>query len=590
MTDETKPSTSATHTPADGSSRATAGLRAGVAAMLVGALLVGTGLVATTSASDQPACPAGSEVLARHDLVGGAYRATAGDAVTINDGTATSGTWTSTALVSAVIVEGGPGSATTTVEPAQLAGTFDNSELTAVEGAVPDILSVQFCTPVTQGETAARVVPDKPEPQYSVTLAARTCPTYTDIIANRNRNNLQESLEDLGPDTNYSTGQVVNPTQEVAAPQDNCSPLAGWNFQWGTGITGKSPATENLSTVTGENAIATTAESVPELDAAGNPTGRDIAGAVTYTLTAEQLDQATNGKLWIQGGTRAQPLGDGSVSFGALRCATDNYNGDNVEYVRFPNGARHAYCFAYYVTELPEPVSITVRKQLTDRSPGGPTFEFTGDTSFIPGGTFTLRPEGDDGSAEITFVRAADVDWTVGETVPEGWTLESLECTTPASGRKVAVDGTEFTANLAEGDEVVCTYTNDKDPEPTTTTESTTSTTESTTSTTGSTSTTTEPTTTTTEPPTTTTEPTTTTTALVTTPAPTTTPQDVAPGSPSEVAGEVLVRTDVTSNDNATGALAFTGGSGKPLLLAGVVLLILGATLSAVSWQRRRTA
>ena len=50
------------------------------------------------------------------------------------------------------------------------------------------------------------------------------------------------------------------------------------------------------------------------------------------------------------------------------------------------------------------------------------------------------------------------------------------------------------------------------------------------------------------------------------------------------------MRTDVTSNDNATGALAFTGGSGRPLLLAGVVLLILGATLSAVSWQRRRTA
>ena len=73
--------------------------------------------------------------------------------------------------------------------------------------------------------------------------------------------------------------------------------------------------------------------------------------------------------------------------------------------------------------QRPEPVSITVRKQLTEGSPGGTTFNFTGDTSFIPGGTFTLRPESTGGSAEITFVRAADVAWTVGETVPEGWTL-----------------------------------------------------------------------------------------------------------------------------------------------------------------------
>ena len=38
-------------------------------------------------------------------------------------------------------------------------------------------------------------------------------------------------------------------------------------------------------------------------------------------------------------------------------------------------------------------------------------------------------------------MRAADVAWTVGETVPNGWTLESLACTEPASGRDVTVDG-----------------------------------------------------------------------------------------------------------------------------------------------------
>lgn len=36
-------------------------------------------------------------------------------------------------------------------------------------------------------------------PQLKVTFAARVCNDYTDIMANRARNNLQESLRDLGP-------------------------------------------------------------------------------------------------------------------------------------------------------------------------------------------------------------------------------------------------------------------------------------------------------------------------------------------------------------------------------------------------------
>jgi hypothetical protein len=558
-------------------SRATTGLRAGVAAMLIGAVLVGVGVVATTSASDEPTCPDGSTTIAHLDLVDGVYlSSTDGSPVTITDGTATGGSWTSTELVSAVVVKGGPGSSTTTIDPAQLAGVFDNSQLAPVDSVVPQITSVQFCGP------EAPVVAQSAPNGYSVTLAARTCPAYTDIIANRNRNNIQESLEDLGPDTNYTGGEAVSPVKEAAAPQDNCSPLTGWDFQWGTGITGKSPSTANLSTVTGQNAVATTTASVPELDAAGNPTGATIEGAVTYTLTDAQISQAAAGNLWIQGGTKALPLGDGSTSFGALRCATDNYNGDNVEYVRFPTDARHAYCFAYYVAEPPEPVSITVRKQLTERSPGGTTFEFTGDTSFIPGGTFTLRPERTGGSAEITFVRAADVAWTVGENVPANWTLESLECTEPASGRDVTVDGSTFVANLAEGDQITCTFTNDLAPEPTTTTTEPTTTTTPSTTTTESTTTTS---TTTTEPPVPTTEP----------PSPTTTasPSTTSPDDGAEVAGTVTIRTVTTPDDaraSRSGALAFTGGSTMLLLVIGIIALIGGATLSAVSWTKRRAA
>ncbi len=580
------------HDPTDpAQSRAATGLRAGITAMLVGAVLVGVGVVTTTSASDQPACPDNTSTIARYDVLDGVYLPdTPGAPVVVDDGRPNGGTWTSSELISAVVVKGGPGSATTTVDPAQLAGAFDNSQLTPVDEVVPAILSVQFCGPVAP--TVALAAPT----DYSVTLAARTCDSYTDIIANRNRNNIQESLEDLGPNTNYGPSEVVNPAQEAAAPQDNCSPLTGWAFQWGTGITGKSPSTANLSTVTGQNAIATTVASVPELDAAGNDTGRTLRGAVTYSLTEDQVAQANGGRLWLQGGTAAQPLGDGSLSFGALRCATDNYNGDNVEYLRFPTDARHAYCFAYYVAQPPEPVSITVRKQLTERSPGGTTFTFTGDTSFIPGGTFTLRPENAGGAAEINFIRAADVAWTVGETVPQGWTLESLSCTEPVSGREVVIEGSGFVADLAPGDSIICTYTNDKGS-PTTSTEPTTTTTEPTTTTTEPTTTTTEPTTTTES--TTTTDPSTTTSLAPTTTAvsPTTavaptTAEVTSTTAASEVAGRVVVKTAVSADDaraNGAGVLAFTGGSATPLLVAGIVLLILGATLSAVSWQRRRS-
>ena len=39
---------------------------------------------------------------------------------------------------------------------------------------------------------------------YTVTFVARTCTQYTDVFANRSRNNIMESLENLGLDTNYA--------------------------------------------------------------------------------------------------------------------------------------------------------------------------------------------------------------------------------------------------------------------------------------------------------------------------------------------------------------------------------------------------
>ena len=80
--------------------------------------------------------------------------------------------------------------------------------------------------------------PDGEGTDHFVTFAARVCDTYTDISANKARNNIQESLKDLGPDTNYPPGELVNPDRE-AEGQLKCRPLANWRFTLGTGIAGQ---------------------------------------------------------------------------------------------------------------------------------------------------------------------------------------------------------------------------------------------------------------------------------------------------------------------------------------------------------------
>src|SRR5215468_6929376 len=72
---------------------------------------------------------------------------------------------------------------------------------------------------------------------FKLTVAARVCPTYEDVTANLARNNIQESLRDLGADTLYTSGQPIDPELE-AKGQPNCKPLPDWTFTLGTGIGG----------------------------------------------------------------------------------------------------------------------------------------------------------------------------------------------------------------------------------------------------------------------------------------------------------------------------------------------------------------
>ena len=217
---------------------------------------------------------------------------------------------------------------------------------------------------------------------YFVTFVARACPAYADIFANKARNDILESLEDLGPDTQYdNSGQLVNPTAEGIPPQNVCKPLVGWEFTLGTGYQSRAVTGPwgSLSKVTNPfpSPPIVTQVRTPLLDQNGVAVGRQqLAGATTVELTPQERAQASQAsQLWAQGGTPTDPVlaqkfPGPQYGFGGLRCATDNLNGDNVEYVFFPTGVQHVFCYGLYVTPPPTSGTITIKKQVTG-APGG---------------------------------------------------------------------------------------------------------------------------------------------------------------------------------------------------------------------------
>jgi len=255
--------------------------------------------------------------------------------------------------------------------------------------------------------------------QRLVTIAARSCPSYEAITANRARNNIMESLKDLGADTPYGSNGlplVVDPAVE-AQVQPLCTPIDNWTFTLGKGYQTRAvPGVwGSLSKVLDPfSPTIYTQDHVPLRDSSGHPLGggQQIYGATTITLTAEQRQLATtSSKLWIQGGTPTLPITDPETyAFGALRCATDNLNGDNVEWISYPPNTTHVFCFAYYVKPAPTSGTINVVKNYTLPPNTLPQrVRYTGDISFDNGEFFLTAGTGS--PARISFIRAAGTTW-----------------------------------------------------------------------------------------------------------------------------------------------------------------------------------
>ncbi len=306
---------------------------------------------------------------------------------------------------------------------------------------------------------------------YTVTLVARKCSSYTDIMANRARNNIMESLQDLGKDSVYQAGQGVNPATE----RDNdpgCTPLNGWQFELGSSFT--KPG--QLSVVTGSPLVITAdTGTVPQLNAQGERTGKVLQGAVVEQVTDEQYQLAQESALWVQGGTVQYPqlnnrYGD-EYAFGVLRCALDNANADNVESVTYPSGTKNVFCYAYYVNPAPAAATVTIRKEVTG-SGVSQDFTFDSNLSYETSGTFSL-PVANGQSASSDFIRADSASfggpYNVKEEVPDGWKLTGLSCSdTNGMSTWITDQATASTSiTLAAADHVTCTYTDSPPQSPT---------------------------------------------------------------------------------------------------------------------------
>ena len=307
-----------------------------------------------------------------------------------------------------------------------------------------------------------------------VTFVARVCHHYTDIPANKLRNEIQESLRDLGADTTYDRDDAIDPQVELATSA-NCDPLEGWSFALGTHYQAKSDQTLELSTVTGAYPTAiTTAASTAWLDSHGNATGRTIDGAVTIALTPEQAQKATSGgrNLWVQGGTPTAPLNgrQADLGYGALRCGIDALNGDNVEYLHISRNTSHTFCFYYAVTPPPTAGEIVVHKEVTSGATGTSHAVFTGnvpygDTDGNGENDFTLDATSGRSDSE-SFIRGAvgssDPAWTITEADDPDWMLVDGH---PSCTSRDGTSGLTYTDNgvsieLAGLDRVDCTFTN----------------------------------------------------------------------------------------------------------------------------------
>ena len=194
---------------------------AGLLLMLVGTVSVLAGVVQTTvSGAVSQNCPADATLLAKFEFAGDHYAFEGPDVnrnvVTIADGTAAGGNWHSTVAVSLVIVAGGPGAITTSLNPLLNASHFSSTGLPSIDTVTPDISEIQFCQPATNVTTTAAAdastVPS--------TTVDSTTPVTSSPVSTPESSAVDSSTVAPGPTT------TVAPTPTDTTPTDTAPPVS----------------------------------------------------------------------------------------------------------------------------------------------------------------------------------------------------------------------------------------------------------------------------------------------------------------------------------------------------------------------------
>jgi hypothetical protein len=277
---------------------------------------------------------------------------------------------------------------------------------------------------------------------YQVTLVARACASYADVVANQVRDSGGESPGRPGRESSYDPGEPVDPSVE---DQTGCEPLEGVNFTLGTGRE-KKGALSSVTSPTGP--IATQAET-PLVDPTGRRTAATLRGAVTNALTEAQMNLAGKRQLWVQGGTPSDPVPNG-LQFATLRCGIDGRTGGNTQWIGYLPGTRNTYCYAYYVRGAAPTGTVTVKLRTTKAVGYPQRVPFTSNLS--QSGTFPLTAD----SSSASFTRVSGETYRVQPQLPAGWRLGDVNCT--ASRQVVDLGTGQVDITLVAGENVTCSY------------------------------------------------------------------------------------------------------------------------------------
>lgn len=182
----------------------------------LGATLVVTGLLQTTSSHVTSPCPDNTELIAKFNFTGGRYvfekPAEYAGVVTITNGTATGGDAHSSIPIVATIVKGGPDSVLVTYSPAQTNLHFSNAGLPLVgNGNLPDISNVQFCgntkPPTTTTTTTTTIKPTT----TTTTTTLPTSPTSPTSTSTTTTSSIAQSAPTTALDTTTSSTSTTQP-------------------------------------------------------------------------------------------------------------------------------------------------------------------------------------------------------------------------------------------------------------------------------------------------------------------------------------------------------------------------------------------